>query len=159
MKGKGVREKWTSKVPVFAVLERGGEIRLRTIERVTSRNVAAALADTTEPTARLMTDESSAYTRAGRQFEGGHHTVHHKAGEYARGDVTTNAVEGAFSLLKRGLFGTFHSVSKRHLHRYLCEFEFRHNTRHMDDASRTHAAIKASEGKRLTYHPVRDSAA
>jgi hypothetical protein len=65
--------------------------------------------------------------------------------------VTTNTVEGFFALLKRGIFGTFHSVSKHHLHRYLAEFEFRWNTRKLDDGARTLQAIRLSEGKRLRY--------
>ena len=74
------------------------------------------------------------------------------AHEYARGNVTTNTVEGFFALIKRGMYGTFHSVSKKHLHRYLAEFEFRYNTREMDDGERTLSAIRKSEGKRLRYH-------
>ena len=71
--------------------------------------------------------------------------------EYVRGDVTTNTVEGFFSLLKRGVYGTFHSVSKKHLHRYVAEFEFRYNGRYLDDGARTVLAIKKAEGKRLMY--------
>ena len=71
--------------------------------------------------------------------------------EYVRGDVTTNTVEGFFSLLKRGVYGTFHSVSKKHLHRYVAEFEFRYNGRYLDDGARTVLAIKNAEGKRLMY--------
>lgn len=149
-KGKGVRAKWSSKTPVVAMVERGGELRMRVMERVTVSNVTSALGEVVEPSARLMTDEAIAYIRAGTQFAS-HETVHHGRKEYARGDVTTNTIEGVFSLLKRGMYGTFHSVSKRHLHRYLAEFEFRHNTRFMEDSARIHAAIKASEGKRLTY--------
>ena len=65
--------------------------------------------------------------------------------------MTTNTVEGFFSILKRGVYGTFHSVSKHHLHRYLSEFEFRYNTRKLDDGERTLAAIRRAEGKRLLY--------
>jgi predicted cupin superfamily sugar epimerase len=98
-----------------------------------------------------MTDESFAYEGIGKHFEGGHHTVKHSAKEYARGDVTTNTVEGFFSLLKRGMYGTFHSVSKRHLHRYVSEFEFRYNARKVEDGERTVLAIRKAEGKRLRY--------
>lgn len=101
--------------------------------------------------ARLCADESSAYTTVGRQFKGGHETVAHSRKEYARGDVHSNTIEGAFSLLKRGVYGTFHSVSRKHLHRYLAEFEFRHNARNLDDGERVSLAVKAADGKRLTY--------
>jgi hypothetical protein len=68
-----------------------------------------------------------------------------------RGEVSTNTVEGFFSLLKRGLTGTFHHVSRQHLHRYLAEFDFRYNARKASDFERSIAALKASEGKRLQY--------
>jgi hypothetical protein len=68
-----------------------------------------------------------------------------------RGDVTTNTVEGFFATLKRGINGSFHHVSKEHLHRYLAEFDFRYNNRKIDDHQRTVAAIAGFEGKRLRY--------
>jgi hypothetical protein len=77
--------------------------------------------------------------------------VNHARKEYARGDVTTNTVEGFFSLIKRGLYGVYHSVSKQHLHRYLAEFQYRYNTRKMSDGDRVTQAIKQAVGKRLRY--------
>jgi hypothetical protein len=75
----------------------------------------------------------------------------HGRREYVRGQVTTNTIESAFSLLKRGLYGTFHAVSPKHLHRYLAEFDFRYNARRIDDGARTALAIRSANGKRLTY--------
>ncbi len=72
-------------------------------------------------------------------------------------DVHSNTVEGVFSLLKRGVMGTFHSVSRKHLPNYLNEFEFRYNTRHQDDGSRVVAAIRHCDGKRLTYRASVDN--
>jgi hypothetical protein len=66
-----------------------------------------------------------------------------------RGDVTTNTVEGFFAIVKRGLYGTFHSASKKHLDRYMSEFEFRYNHRKMDDGARTVAGVRAAEGRHL----------
>ena len=114
-------------------------------------HLRAAMRDHIAKTSRLMTDEYNIYTRIGREFEGGHETVLHKAGEYSRGDVTTNTIEGVFALLKRGMKGTFHSVSRKHLHRYLSEFEYRWNTRKLDDGARIGMAIRSASGKRLTY--------
>lgn len=141
----------TDKTPVVGILERDGRLRLTVMERVTAKGLRDALLENVDRSARLCTDELRAYTTVGREFKGGHETVSHKAGEYARGDVTTNGIEGAFSLLKRGMYGTFHSVSKKHLPRYLAEFEFRHDTRRMDDGERVAAAIRRFEGKRLSY--------
>ena len=78
-------------------------------------------------------------------------TVNHSRKEYVRGDVTTNTVEGWFSLLKRGVYGTFHNVSRKQLHRYVAEFEFRYNNRKVDDGERTLRATRGAEGKRLLY--------
>ncbi len=71
--------------------------------------------------------------------------------EYARGDVHTNSIEGFFGMLRRGLDGIYHSVSHEHLHRYLAEFQFRHNNRFLSDGQRTLAAIRSANHKRLTY--------
>ncbi len=148
------RGRGTKKTPVFGVVERGGEVRARVMERVTAPNLEAALAEQVDKAARLITDELPAYRRAGRHFEGGHHRIKHGDREYVRGDIYTNTIEGVFSLLKRGVYGTFHNVSKKHLHRYLHEFEFRYNNRHCDDGTRTVRAIQSANHKRLTYRKV-----
>jgi ISXO2-like transposase domain len=85
--------------------------------------------------------------------------VAHKRREFKRRgtDVHSNTVESVFSLLKRGVMGTFHSVSRKHLPNYLNEFEFRHNTRKMDDGSRVSAAIRTVQGKRLEYRESVDN--
>src|SRR5262249_5734626 len=101
--------------------------------------------------ATIMTDEFMSYRGLNREFEGGHQTVAHTRGEYARGLAHTNTIEGFFGLLKRGLNGTFHRVSGKHLHRYLSEFEYRYNNRDVDDGEPPARLIRASEGKRLTY--------
>jgi transposase-like protein len=149
-KPREAREKWSAKTPVFAAVERGGKVRAHPLERVTADTVGRALFRYVNLDAEIHTDEASHYKWLGQPWPGGHQTVNHSAGEYARGHVTTNTVEGFFSLLKRGIYGTFHSVSKKHLHRYVDEFAFRYNTREMDDGERTLAAIRSSEGKRLT---------
>jgi hypothetical protein len=99
-----------------------------------------------------MTDQLPTYKRIGKKFPGGHYTVMHHLNEYVRGDVHTNTVESYFALLKRGLYGSFHAVSKKHLHRYISEFEFRWNTRKVDDGERIVLAIKGAEDKRLMYY-------
>jgi hypothetical protein len=83
--------------------------------------------------------------------------VDHGIGEYVRGDAHSNTVEGYFSVLKRGLLGTYHHVSEAHLKRYLAEFDFRYNNRislGINDGERTATALKGIEGKRLTYRPT-----
>jgi len=141
----------THKTPVLALVERGGNVRARVVADVTVATLKAAVREHVKPSARLMTDEYVGYKGLGREFAGGHETVKHSAHEYARGDATTNTVEGFFSLLKRGVYGTYHNVSKRHLHRYVSEFEFRYNGRKLTDGERTRLAIRGAEGKRIMY--------
>lgn len=141
------------KVPVVALLERGpqGRVRARVPEKIGAANLTRVLTENVDPNARLITDESILYRKIGRTFRGGHERVNHHIGEYARGDITTNGVEGFFALLKRGVMGTFHHVSRTHLHRYVSEFEFRYNHRKIEDGARTVRAIRGAEGKRLCY--------
>ena len=101
----------------------------------------------------FRTDQSPVYIGIGEGLAS-HETVNHSIKEYVRGDAHTNTVEGYFSILKRGIYGTYHHVSQTHLKRYLCEFDFRYNERialGVDDTERTAKAIRGAVGKRLTY--------
>ncbi len=139
------------KTPVFAIIQRGGNARSMVVPNVTGETLKGAIREQVDPSAAIMTDEHASYRGLGRDFAGGHHTVSHKAKEYARGDVHVNTAESYFALLKRGIIGTFHSVSRKHLPRYSDEFQFRWNTRDLDDGARVVQAIRQSEGKRLRY--------
>lgn len=147
------------KTPVIAMVERGGAVRYKAVPSATADVVADVVARNASITARLVTDESLIYKRVGREFIGGHFSVTHSKKEYVKPgtDIHTNTVEGVFSLLKRGIYGTFHSVSKKHLPNYLNEFEFRHNTRKMNDGERVNRAIQRVDGKRLTYRESVDN--
>lgn len=149
--GRVSRREWTKKRPVMALVERDGKAHVRMIERVDKRTIGEAIRQTVENGSTIYTDENAVYKHLGRGVGYNHDFVTHGSYEYVRGDVTTNTVEGFFALLKRGLHGTFHSVSRHHLHRYLSEFEFRWNHRKVDDGERTLAAIRGGEGKRLFY--------
>ncbi len=103
-----------------------------------------------------MTDDAGQYKHAGKEFAK-HEVLNHSIEEYVRGDAHTNSVEGYFSILKRGITGTFHHVSQQHLKRYLAEFDFRYNERQalgVSDSTRMVKAMQGIEGKRLTYRPV-----
>ncbi|NOZ11669.1 MAG: IS1595 family transposase [Gammaproteobacteria bacterium] len=142
-----------NKTPVVAIVQRGGNIRTMTAPKVNSRNIKEFVRGNVHKTAHIMTDESPFYHGLGKKYAS-HETITHSAGEYARGDVTTNTVEGFFSLLKRGIHGSYHAVSKQHLHRYLAEFEYRYNTREWDDGERTAEIIRKAVGKRLVYKAI-----
>lgn len=139
------------KEPVVALVERDGKVRSFHIPSVNRANLRRMLTTQVDRKSYLMTDELNVYKPIGREF-GGHGSVNHSAEEYVRGSYWhTNTVEGYFSILKRGITGVYQHVSQEHLKRYLGEFDFRYNERHVDDGSRTVAALKGIEGKRLTY--------
>jgi transposase-like protein len=139
-----------TKTPVVALVERQGRVVAHPVERVTAKELKGLIRRNVNPNALIMTDELRSYQGIGKEFKG-HLTVRHSAGEYAWGPVSTNTVEGFFSLLKRGVVGTFHHVSKQHLARYVDEFSFRWNHRYVSDTERAASALKGISGKRLTY--------
>jgi transposase-like protein len=135
---------------VLSLVERGGEVRSFQVPNVTAKTLKPILQKQIAKEAHLMTDEMSSYTAVGREFAN-HSVVRHSAKEYARGEAHTNTVEGYFSILKRGLIGTYHHVGEQHLIRYVREFDFRYNNRKVADVERTEEALRGIAGKRLTY--------
>lgn len=147
------------KAAVVGMVQRGGDVRFRLMDRVTADRLNEVIAENADLTCRLITDEHQGYKRVGGAFKGGHESVNHSIGEYARygTDVHSNTIEGVFSLIKRGVMGTFHSVSRKHIPNYLNEFEFRWNTRKLDDGQRVARAIRQVDGKRLQYRESVDN--
>ena len=142
--------RYKDKVPVMALVERGGKVKAMVIPNVTGATLKNAIRENVDRSARIMTDEHRGYIGIGKEFAS-HETVRHTYGEYARGDVTTNRAESFFGIMKRGLTGIYHAVSREHLNLYVSEYAWRHNNRALMDGDRTVAAIKASEGKHLRY--------
>lgn len=120
------------------------------VKPVSESTLKKVLTENLSKSAKLMTDELPVYKNIEKQFAS-HEVVTHKNYEYVRGNVTTNTVEGYFGLLKRGINGIYHHVSREHLHRYLAEFDFRYNHRKIDDNEKTISAIAGFERKRLIY--------
>jgi transposase-like protein len=149
---------------VFALVQRGGGVRSFHLPSVNAANLKPLLMEQLNVSqTRLMTDGERPL-RALKPLVASHETVNHEAGEYVRGDVHTNTVEGYFSILKRGIIGTFHHVSPQHLQRYATEFDFRYNNREtktkidgkwiktgLSDTERADALLAGVKGKRLTY--------
>jgi transposase-like protein len=143
------RGRGTKKTAVMALIERKGNAISKPVERVNAKSLKGAIREMVDKSSIIMTDEWPAYNGIGREFAGGHNVVNHGSGEYVNGDISTNTAESYFALLKRGVHGTFHHVSKQHLHRYCDEFSFRWNHRKVSDGERATQAIKGIEGKRL----------
>jgi transposase-like protein len=141
------------KTPVVSLVERGGNIRSFVTADVTAANLGKILSENITRDSHLMTDSAPVYALSsiGKTFAR-HGMTDHSKGQYAKPDGThSNTVESAFALLKRGIYGTFHNVSRKHLHRYVAEFDFRWNARKVDDGERLARAVRSAEGKRLRY--------
>jgi transposase-like protein len=154
--GKGAMcSKSRRKTPVVALIERGGKMKAQVVSSVTQKNLGKMLHENVKKSAVLNTDEHEAYKPMGKEFKA-HHTVIHSQGQYSRKmeDGTKagiNTCESFFSLLKRGVYGSWHCVSREHLQKYTNEFSFRWNTRLLTDGERMAQALPMISGKRLFY--------
>ncbi len=146
-KHKGYKRK--KKMAVMTLIERDGEARTIKLPRANKGTMQGIVRPMVADTAHLMTDSHKGYKDLSEHFWR-HDTVNH-SNEYVRGIIHTNFAESYHSLLKRGIFGTFHHVSEKHLSRYLREFEFRWNSRKATDGARMVEAVAGVKGKRLQY--------
>ncbi len=141
------------KTAIIAGRERGsGRVRAEVPASVTGRTAVGFAYRNVEAGSEIHTDESAIYNRLGGLIYS-HETINHGAGEYVRGNVTTNGIESVFAVMKRGIVGVYHHASPKHLHRYVGEFAFRLNegdvSRHTLD--RLASMFSAAIGRRLTY--------
>ena len=153
--GKGwVKERGTGpKQKILTLVERDGRARSFHVPNVKASTLRPIIVQHITRDSDLMTDEAKQYTKLGKEFAR-HETVNHSIHEYVRGDATTNTIENYFSILKRGLTGVYQHVSEQHLKRYICEFDYRYNTRKISDAERANMALEGISGKRLTYRRI-----
>jgi len=138
------------KEKIFSLVERGGSVRSHHVQRVSGETLKPIIRDQVEKETHLMTDDFGAYKDLGNEFHK-HSVVCHSRGEYVRGPIYTNTIEGYFSILKRGLRGVYQHVKGKHLKRYIGEFDFRYNNRTITDAERADVALIGIGGKRLLY--------
>lgn len=155
VKGSSKRGRGTSKQPVMVLVERGegGKARSRVIADVSGPTLKGAIKQFVSKKGQISTDENNAYNGIAMHFDGGHVTVNHRSEQYVDKSTgaSTNTAESYFALIKRGIVGSFHHVSKKHLPRYCDEFQFRWNGRTLEDVERRDAAVEGAEGKRLYY--------
>jgi transposase-like protein len=145
----------SDKTPVVSLVHyETREVYSRVVPNVTGKNLLPAIEQVMDPKRTwLYTDGHKGYEQIAPQMAG-HETVNHEAGEYARGNVSTNLVENFFGQLKRSLDGTHHHVSTEHLPRYLAEFDFRASTHFIQDSQRMRRLMGQTGGRRLTYKPL-----
>jgi transposase-like protein len=136
------------KAVVIGMLERKGEVRTAVLNRASSRLLEAAIKENVVPGSSLYSDELRGYRRVGQEYA--HQVINH-AETYVKGNVHTNSIENYWSLLKRGIKGTYVSVEPFHLFRYLDEQSFRFNTRKDNDQGRFMQALSQITGKRVEY--------
>jgi transposase-like protein len=140
------------KTPVIAARERGGRVKAEVVQSATGRKAVGFSYRHVQAGSTIHTDESAIYNRLnGLIFK--HERINHSAGEYVRGNVTTNGIESVFAVMKRGLHGVYHHASPKHLARYVNEFTFRLNDANVKvhTLARLNSLLDAAVGKRLTY--------
>jgi transposase-like protein len=139
------------KVVVMGMMERGGNVRAFVVDNRRKKELQRQVREHIEAGAAIFSDELKSYDGLERDYQ--HQVINH-AVEYANGNVHTNSMENFWSLLKRGLHGTYISVEPFHLFRYLDEQTYRFNNRTMTDAERFDLAVKGIVGKRLTFEQL-----
>ena len=153
-KDKPVQRGYAHKHKVLTLVDRNsGKARSIVVDNLRAKTLMPILKENIAKEATVYTDEAGQYSRLGRVFAD-HDFVTHSAGEYVRGEVHTNTAEGYLRIFKRGMKGVYQHCSKRHLHRYAAEFEFRYNNREgngPDDAARAAIALQGVKGRRLKY--------
>jgi transposase-like protein len=151
--GTEVRRGYAHKNAVLTLVERGGSSRSFHVEGTSAAHLLPIIKANVLPGTSVMTDEAGQYAHLNKYFTE-HDFTRHGQGEYVRGKVHTNTVEGFYSVFKRGMKGVYQHCAEKHLHRYVAEFDFRYNNRMrlgVDDAARATAALVGAVGKRLTY--------
>ena len=147
---KGTGRGAVGKTAVVGVKDRAtNQVTARTVEHTTTPYLAGFVAEKTKIGATAYTDESKSYIALDAWYD--HESVNHSANEYVRGQAHTNGMESFWSMLKRGIVGTFHNLSPKHLDRYVGEFSGRHNVRERDTVDQMSSLARGMVGKRLTY--------
>jgi transposase-like protein len=159
-KGKRLSGKVAAKKKIVTLIDReAGRARSFHITHIDHTNIRAALVTNAHRSSILMTDDARFYNRIGEEFAS-HETTIHSNREFSRGSGNhSNTAENFFSILKRGVVGTYHHMSATHMHRYLAEFDLRYSTKDKSDTERAGDILKGMEGRRLTYRRINDLAA
>ena len=137
---------------VLTLVSRDGEARSFHVDRANTENIMPIVRANLAAEAKVVTDDAGHYRNLDKEYL--HAFVNHSAGQYGRGEIHTNTIEGYYSIFKRGMRGIYQHCSEKHLHRYLAEFDFRYSNRiakGIDDQERTQKALAGIKGKRLTY--------
>jgi transposase-like protein len=142
--GRSVKDK----TPVFGLVNKG-QVSTEVVPNTQAKTLKPIIEAMVEKGAIIVTDEWLGYSGLSNDYQ--HEVLKHNSGEYVnKNSFHTNSIEGFWGLLKRGIFGIYHSVSPKHLNKYCDEFSYRYNTRNIADANRFTLSLGKAEG-RLTY--------
>lgn len=139
------------KTPVMGLLERNGKLAIRVIENTKGESLIPVIESVVKKDSNVFTDEWPGYNRLRKHYK--HKIVNHGSNIYVLGNVHTQNIEGFWSILKRGIYGVYHQVSKKHLPRYCNEFCFRYNTREVNSSERFNSVLK-NANRRLSYRDL-----
>lgn len=143
--GRSVKDK----TPVFGMIQTGGQVVTAVVPNTQAKTIKPIIENMVNDGAIIVTDEWHAYKGLAKNYA--HVVINHKENEYVRGAFHTNGIENFWSLLKRGIYGIYHQVSPKHLHRYCDEFAFRFNSRKATTGDRFAYSLSVTENKKLTY--------
>lgn len=149
---KVTRKGYAHRNAVLTLVSRNGEARSFHIDEANRENILPIIRANLAAEAKVVTDDAGYYRNLDKEFM--HAFVNHSAGQYGRGEIHTNTIEGYFSIFKRGMKGVYQHCSEKHLHRCLAEFDFRYSNRSalgVEDKERAVKAVIGAKGKRLTY--------
>jgi transposase-like protein len=147
--GQGVGYSQPNKTAVFGMIERGGEVRANSVTHADGATLKPIIFENVDKSSTIMSDEFGAYKDLADQFEA-HYIVIHSKKQYVDGISHTNNIENFWSMLKRGIYGIYHHISKKHIDKYVDEFEYRYNTRKFKETQRFNKVLTHLDG-RLTY--------
>jgi transposase-like protein len=139
------------KQPVMGMKERGGPVRAIPIGRTDKTTLHGVIDANIASGATVYTDDHGGYLGLKNHT---HKTVRHSAGEYVNGEASTNEIESFWALLKRGYYGTHHWWSVKHMHRYVAEYAYRHNTIGLSGEPALASVLRNADGKRLKYQEL-----
>ena len=142
------------KTAVVAAVERNGDVIAEPVDRTDKETLQGFVRSNVAEGSLVMTDESASYRSLSATGLYDHATVNHSAGEYVVGQAHTNTVESFWALLQRGIYGTYHHLSEKHLARYVKEFEARRNIRQRDTIDQMKFVVQHMQHKRLTYEDL-----
>jgi transposase-like protein len=143
---------WKDKIPVLGILERGGNLIVKVVPNTQQKTLEPIIKANVKEGSTIYSDDWYRHSNLSQTFN--HQWVNHSAKQYAKGDVSVNSIESFWNFPKRGIYGTYHWISRKHAQKYMDEFALRYNTRKYDAKERFNLVLLSSIGKSLSYREL-----